>query len=165
MFEDVKTFNIFENVLSKTDFEIIDQYNKLPTWQISKKNFLYTDLSNIEFFSKYCVHLIDEMTKTKHSLYRCYRNGIFPISEGVFHYDTHERGDVTFLMYGHQEWNLDWGGETIFDDENRNFHYIKPTPNAGVYFSSKHWKHQGRPFTMNAKDVVRISYVWKLKRV
>jgi hypothetical protein len=172
MYEDVKTFKIFSNVFDDESFELIKKYNLSETWKISQpvggasqaSNFLYTNLTPIPFFSKYCVQIINEITQTKHELYRCYRNGMVISSRAVAHYDTHNPADTTFLLYAHESWNPDWGGETTFDDEKENFHYVQPIPNSAAYFSAKHWKHQGRSFTINS-PIVRVSYVWKLKRV
>jgi len=136
----------------------IYEFNASQTWGWQDGK-LYSDLDDNEFFSTKCVDWINKLTGVNHTLYRCYRTMYLPDSVSQFHYDTHAKSNRTFLYYGHPVWDNSWGGETTFGEQEET--YVKPKPNMGVYFSSKHWGHNVRPYSKLAQTM-RTVYIWKL---
>ena len=47
------------------------------------------------------------------TLVRCYANRHTFGTEGYIHTDTEREGDLSCVVYMDEEWNVDWGGETV----------------------------------------------------
>jgi len=72
------------------------------------------------------------------SLVTSYMNGHTYGTEGYFHRDWHEEGYTTCIVYLlRDEWDPDWGGETVFIDDDKNIRAsIFPKANRVVVFPS-----------------------------
>jgi Rps23 Pro-64 3,4-dihydroxylase Tpa1-like proline 4-hydroxylase len=58
-----------------------------------------------------------------------------------------EQNELTALVYVSDEWNIEWGGETLFFDENDDCAFAcTPKPGRVVVFHGA-IKHVGRPPT------------------
>ena len=152
-------FQVLDNFFPQEYLDIFYAYNKTETWNISNTiTGPYSDLVD-PFFEKDCVDYINQKLGIHHELYRCHRNAYFPTTVSKPHYDTHDKADRTLIWYGHEHWDVSWGGENTFG-ENEDI-YVKPIPNSLVYFSSKHHKHNIRPISY-ASEIPRITYIWLL---
>jgi len=67
-------------------------------------------------------------------LLRCYINGHTYGIEGYPHTDAIRIGNKTLLIYLNGDWNRDWGGETVFYDDNEVLHAELPKRNKAVLF-------------------------------
>jgi len=86
------------------------------------------------FFSE--THKVDSITLNKSS---------FGTSDLV-HVDSNDNNNYTILAYVNSEWNIDWGGETLFYDSNLQ-EIVKatiPKPGRVVIFDST-LPHSARP--------------------
>jgi hypothetical protein len=156
---DKVAFQVFNNFFPEEYLKIFYEYNKTQTWGLDRViDGPYTDLID-PFFEKDCVDVINKKIGITHELYRCHRNAYYPTTLSKSHYDTHHKADRTFIWYGHEHWNISWGGETTVG-ENDDY-YVKPIPNSALYFSSKHHKHNVRPISFGA-EIPRITYIWLL---
>lgn len=74
-----------------------------------------------------------------HRLIRCYANGHTYGSDGTVHTDTTLPNVYTCIYYPHQNWNPDWGGETMFfnDDKTDVIDCVYPRPNRMVTFDGR----------------------------
>jgi SM-20-related protein len=71
-----------------------------------------------------------------HTLVRCYANGYPYGSEGSIHTDSISPDSFTSIYYPHDEWQPNWGGETVFFDHARTdiIASIYPKPNRLLIF-------------------------------
>lgn len=73
-------------------------------------------------------------------LIRCYMNGHTYGVDGYFHKDTfssqvEHANEYTSVIYLNDEWNLDWGGETIFAENDEIIFSCIPKRNRAVIFN------------------------------
>ena len=86
------------------------------------------------------------MTNTMVNL--CKPDDIFHI-----HNDSHEEGDYTLIYYANLNWNVEWGGDTVFLNENQDdIEYVSQyTPGRFVIFDGR-IPHLIRPSTRLAPE-------------
>jgi len=72
-------------------------------------------------------------------LIRCYWNGYTYGTDGYFHTDAREPGQITGLIFVVPEWEDDWAGETVVKPNE----CCIPAPNRAFFFPS-HFPHVGR---------------------
>ena len=100
-------------------------------------------------------HLPDYIkTKFNISLENCQRGLVNAVtSSGVYHPhdDAGDNAKWSFLYYANMKWDLEWGGDTLFlDDDRVNISsIIQPKPNRVVVFDAK-IPHLIRPSTIIA---------------
>jgi Rps23 Pro-64 3,4-dihydroxylase Tpa1-like proline 4-hydroxylase len=95
-----------------------------------------------------------EFTKNL-SLYRMYVNCFSPLENPLFHTDGTD-GDVTFLFYINEEWNVNDGGETQFYFNN-TLYGIPPQKNRLVWFNAN-LLHKASSFKNKYRFSVAIKY-------
>ena len=71
------------------------------------------------------------------ALVRCYANGHTYGVEGYPHTDSIRAGDQTILVYLNPEWKRDWGGETVFYDNDQIIHAELPKYNKAIKFNGR----------------------------
>jgi SM-20-related protein len=71
-----------------------------------------------------------------HRLIRCYANGHTYGSDGTTHTDSSLPGTYTCVYYPHKTWHPDWGGETVFFNQDKTdiAACVYPRPNRMVVF-------------------------------
>lgn len=96
--------------------------------------------------------ILEQLTKlsvidNEYVCFSCLRNAYKSDDVMGVHTDEDE-GDITALVYGNPEWNINWGGETIFTDkqsiDSDIVASVIPKPGRLVLFDSK-IPHCGRP--------------------
>lgn len=98
-----------------------------------------------------------------HTLVRCYANGMMYGTDGTVHTDSQMPGSTTFVYYPHARWSPNWGGETIFynQEETNIIAVCYPTPNAAVLFDGR-IPHRANGVTRLFPGV-RITLMFKTK--
>jgi SM-20-related protein len=71
-----------------------------------------------------------------HRLIRCYANGATYGSDGTLHTDSKVPGTYTCVYYPHSGWHPDWGGETVFFNQEKTdiIASVYPRPNRMLVF-------------------------------
>jgi len=84
------------------------------------------------------LHLKDKVFPG-HKLVRCYANALSYGMDGTVHTDTTDPGNYTAVYYPHERWSPNWGGETIFynQQENRIISCFYPRPNSIAVFDGR----------------------------
>ena len=166
--DDVKRY---ENFFTKNDFSEIVKFVLQPNWYFGHGSYVAgdkrrgypfwrMDLMENNFFSKYLLNIIEEKTQQNYELFDVYANGHTFGTKGSFHQDWNDRRGITFLYYANENWDLDWGGKTIFDLGLRNYHFVVPKPNSAVLFPGvipHAAEGPSRSFTG-----LRVTVAWKL---
>jgi SM-20-related protein len=104
-----------------------------------------------------------------HRLFRCYANGYPYGVEGTLHVDvegTVAPGEYyTALYYPHLDWSPDYGGETVFFNDNKDeiACAIYPKPNRLVVFASE-IQHVARGVTRRCPHL-RITLMFKTQKI
>jgi len=80
------------------------------------------------------------------SLLRCYTNAHTFGVEGYPHTDSSRPHDYTLVIYMNQEWQRNWGGETMIYAGNQIVHAELPQFNHGLIFPGASW-HSARSVT------------------
>lgn len=126
--------------------------------------FWYLDLNSTPFFTDIVANRIREVTGLDFIVDRVYANGQTHGLCGSVHRDRQvcEEGEYrTFLLYTHPEWDLSWGGSTVFyDEQSKQETLVLPKPNHAVLFDSK-MPHMGYEPTRHCKEL-RVSVAFKL---
>lgn len=116
-------------------------------------------------FSDECIQLLynklKELLPENARLIRCYANGHTCGVDANIHYDDIRENTMTFIFYPMSEWNVDWGGETIFwDRQNREIiKSVLPKSNRLLEFPSYLW-HGARPISRYCNKL-RITLMFK----
>ena len=159
----------YKNVLTKEQQDyVVKKTIMSDRWSFSQKSddskpdnytFWQLDLNNDKFFSETFLDRIKELTGKNFDVERIYANGQTYGLPGAFHKDTREPNGRTFLYYANPQWNVDWGGETIFY-ENNNPTVNFPVPNSAVYFDGN-IKHFGKDPSRKT-NILRVTVAFKL---
>jgi SM-20-related protein len=74
-----------------------------------------------------------------HTLVRCYANGMCYGMDGTVHIDARQPGHYTFIYYPHERWSPNWGGETLFYNQEETMieACAMPTPNSAILFDGR----------------------------
>jgi Rps23 Pro-64 3,4-dihydroxylase Tpa1-like proline 4-hydroxylase len=89
---------------------------------------------------------IDSLFETRYRMYRCYCN-VASFGDMLFtHTDCQPNAqEMTALWFIQKEWNHEWGGETLFYDNNNDAAFVaSPKPGRLVIFDGA-ILHAGRP--------------------
>ncbi len=72
----------------------------------------------------------------RHTLVRCYANGLQYGSDGTLHTDAVAKNSYTTVYYPHSHWDPNWGGETVFFNDAKTdiIGCVYPKPNRMVTF-------------------------------
>ena len=83
---------------------------------------------------------------------------------GSLHKDVEEDDNYykTFLFYVNDWWGWEWGGETIFVEDDK-IHKEFPMPNTGLLFSSN-IIHAGLEPTRHCREL-RVTLAFKMKEI
>lgn len=163
----------FDNLFSNADFYTINEYLQRDKWWFGHgsypKNhpnfhnstpFWGMTLDDENYFTDYLLNIIQEKTNQKFSLYTVYANGHTYGTKGSFHQDWFEDNGRTFLYYANSEWDVEWGGKTIFDLGNGKYYYHLPKPNSAIYFPGI-IPHTAES-TTRLFTGLRVTVAWKL---
>jgi|RhiMethySRZTD1v2_1073278.scaffolds.fasta_scaffold129085_3 SM-20-related protein len=98
-----------------------------------------------------------------HTLVRCYANGMCYGMDGTVHVDARQPGNYTFIYYPQAKWSPNWGGETIFynDEETRIEACVMPRPNSAIFFDGRQ-PHRANGVTRQFPGT-RITLMFKTK--
>lgn len=101
----------------RVDFNTEDLSSKLKVGQVSEN--LLSDL----------------IPDKQYELYRAYINMTNYGDVEYPHTDCSvDQKDITVLYYAHNQWEQDWGGETLFYDDDSSALAVAPTPGRFVVF-------------------------------
>ena len=100
-----------------------------------------------------------------HTLVRCYANGMAYGMDGTVHTDDTVAGSYTAVYYPHERWSPNWGGETMFynQNENRVTACFYARPNSAVVFDGR-IPHRANGVT-RAYAGTRITLMFKTEKV
>jgi SM-20-related protein len=123
-----------------------------------------TPIASVTFQDE-CIQLLYNKIKEKlpsnARLIRCYANGHTCGVDANIHYDDIRENTITFIFYPMSEWNVDWGGETIFwNRQTREIvKSVFPKSNRLLEFPSYLW-HGARPISRYCNKL-RITLMFK----
>jgi hypothetical protein len=137
----------YDDFFTNKEFEKILEYVNRPCWGFGHgsydkshpqyKNsipFWGMNLDGEEYFTDYLLNIIQKRTNTKFDLLTVYANGHTFGTKGSFHQDWYDNSERTFLLYANPEWNVEWGGNTVFDFGNGDYQFSVPRPNTAIMF-------------------------------
>lgn len=129
------------------------------------QNLLIGTPINSVIFENDCIqklyHKIKTLVPNDARLIRCYANGHTYGVDANIHYDDIRENTKTFIFYLMKEWNIDWGGETIFwNRQTREIvKSVIPKSNRLLEFPSFLW-HGARPMSRYCNKL-RITLMFK----
>lgn len=119
------------------------------------------------------VSALEEKVDKKFAINRIYFNGQFFGMPGCPHIDSGSTNKYTFLLYLNPEWDLTWGGQTIFYDKSfdeetgettthsENYKVYYPQKNLSLFFPATIFHYAECP-TKNCSEL-RITLAFKLE--
>jgi len=170
-----KVFPI-ENFLNIEEFsELLYKINNFTYnpdsigWKLSglsksgDKKFWHINLENIDYFSSFLFEKIKIYIKKRwnEDVYysKIYLNGQTFGQQGYHHTDDENPNSRTFLIYCNPNWNIEWGGATIFYS-NGNIISVYPKPLKAVYFDGN-VPHFAQTLSRDFLDL-RVTLAYKL---
>lgn len=128
--------------------------NNIPFWKLP--------LDDQTFFTSHLFDILEERTDKDFELLEVYCNGQTYGQDGYPHLDNVHGETHTFLYYANQDWNLTWGGQTVFL-VNGNRIGIDPRPNTAILFTTD-LIHYGEAYNQFCRDL-RMTVCYKLKEI
>ncbi len=181
-FDDIK---IYDSVLNDEIFKTFPEHMRKQKWGIqsaepSSKNFFWKMyLNDDDFFCKKIFGEIKLLIGDNYILDTVYFNAQGPTQTGDPHKDNDKDNAYTFLIYANLDWDIMWGGHTIFinrywDDINKTQKYFDgykqletksymPVPNRALFFPSNIYHFAEGP-TKNC-GFFRFTLAYKLVRI
>ncbi len=148
------------NFIQNSYFKLGSSSNEVVLWQRSKtffqSSFSKEDFNNFKFIN-------DELLQKlqNYQVERCWAVASSPFSTYYYHCDGDEPG-ITVLYYVNSRWNREWGGETLFaNDEGECEIAVEYKPNRVVIFDSL-IEHKPSSISIEA-DEFRFVFVIQMK--
>ncbi len=126
----------------------------IPFWKLP--------LDDEPFFTEHLFNIIQTKTEKQFDLLEVYCNGQTYGQDGHPHLDTVWGETHTFLYYANKDWNLTWGGQTVFLVNNKRIG-IDPYPNSGILFTTD-LLHYGEAYNQFCRDL-RMTVCYKLREI
>lgn len=159
----------FRDILTKEEQQECLRILEEPSWSFSGKSndidfaFWYKELMHVEFFRKTFYNRILELTGDKLEIQRLYANGQTHGQPGSLHEDDHRENSWTFLYYANPYWEIQWGGDTVFYKNEKEYDVVQLIPNTAVFFKGN-LLHAGLEPTRHFKGL-RMTVAFKLLKV
>jgi len=128
--------------------------SNIPFWKLP--------LGKEEFFTEYMFSILKERTQMNFELLEVYCNGQTYGQDGHPHLDNVWGETHTLLYYANKDWNLTWGGQTVFINQGERVG-IDPIPNSAILFTTD-LMHYGEAFNQFCRDL-RTTVCYKLKEM
>ena len=163
----------YSNFLNKQEHDyVVAKTLKGNTWALSGRSindgnefyFWYMELMQDVFFTEHMLNKIKIIIGKNFAIERVYANGQTYGLSGSYHQDTLDNGNIykTFLYYVNPSWKSEWGGSTLFKQDEEV--YTQPfIPNNAILFDSPTY-HVGLEPTRHCKDL-RVTVAFKLRDI
>jgi len=138
----------------KSDVGDESYQSNIPFWKLP--------LDEEPFFTSILFDILKERTDKDFELLEVYCNGQTYGQDGHPHIDNVHGETHTFLYYANQNWNLTWGGQTVFL-VNGNRIGIDPRPNTAILFTTD-LMHYGEAYNQFCRDL-RMTVCYKLREL
>jgi SM-20-related protein len=132
----------FSDVLTDSQYKfVVERTTKSKSWLFeagSDPKFIGSwrlDLDEEPFFSQTCLETIEKFSVKKFRLDRVYATGRTFGQCGDFYQGYTQSSNHTFIYYVNPEWDITWGGETVFRTPN-GLLAMTPHPNSGILFDN-----------------------------
>jgi len=166
----LSTINVYNEFLTEKEQVEILNYLKGPVFSgthtsngdvDNQRLFFRANLESVDLFLNLIPKITQMLPTASYKLVRCWAIAHQTGSHGDIHQDT--GGDFSVIIYPHETWHVNWGGETIFFDHNK-YEIIKsllPLPRQAVAFNSTIF-HCARPTTSHFLGIrYVINYLFK----
>jgi Rps23 Pro-64 3,4-dihydroxylase Tpa1-like proline 4-hydroxylase len=166
----MSVISVHDNFLSENEQHDILTYLQKPIFsgtQTSTGNttgqriFFRADLETVDLFLELISKITPLLPQHNYKLVRCWAIAHQSGSHGDIHQDVD--GDISVIVYPHNAWHVNWGGETIFFDSEK-YDIVKsvlPVPFRAVVFESNIY-HCARPTTSHFLGIrYVINYLFK----
>ena len=158
----------FDTILDRDEMYEVDRIASRPRWQFGAmsdtnmphKKFWKMDIKGVAMFDTYIPEKMELLLPFKFEILDYYMNGHTHGLDGSIHRDA---SDYTFVLYCNPQWDLTWGGKTIFVQDDGKFDAVFPKPASAVCFPSDilHWAED----TTRDYYGLRVSAAYKLKKL
>jgi len=159
----------FRDVLAISEQQECIQILDEPTWAFFGRSndvdfsFWYKELIDKKFFNNIFFNKILLLTGKKLKLERLYANGQTHGLPGSLHEDDHRENSWTFLYYANPYWEVQWGGETVFYKNEKDYGTAQLIPNTAIFFKGN-MLHAGLEPTRHFKGL-RMTVAFKLLEI
>jgi hypothetical protein len=154
-------------------------FSNISSKEYKHKIFWVMNLNNEPFFTEVVFEQVKKIIGSNYVLDRVYANGQTYGLDGAPHSDEILDNSYTFLVYMNKQWDLLWGGYTIFlnryhdsatenvtffDGDNTNkTKKILPSPNKAVFFPGAIYHYAESP----SRDFygLRMTLAYKLRKM
>jgi hypothetical protein len=177
---------VYERVFEPDNFTKIEQLIKTPSWRMQTSmekggsTFWKLVLDDNKFITETCFNQIKELIGDNFTINTVYINAQSSLQSGDPHIDSEVEDEYTFMIYINQDWDITWGGHTVFfsrywdnlDKTYNNFfthtdriHTVSflPVPNLGLFFPSNIVHFAEGPSKKMSQ--LRLTLAYKLKKI
>ena len=164
MMHDDSEVTQFTDILSDEEFDKLEELLYRPKWGYTHKSTAddrwrrwRMELKDDEFFTKFFFEKIKTLTDRSFLIKAVYANGQTYGQNGSWHQDSTEPNYYAFIFYANREWDMLWGGSTLFNSGIS----IYPIPNSAVFFPCNIF-HYGQEPTRHFEGL-RMTVAYKLE--
>ena len=154
----------FTDILSDEEFDKLEELLYRPKWGYTHKSTAddkwrrwRMELKDDLFFTELFLKKIENLTDKSFEIKAVYANGQTYGQNGSWHQDSIEPNYYAFIYYANRDWDLLWGGSTLFNSGIS----IYPIPNSAVFFPCNIF-HYGQEPTRHFEGL-RMTVAYKLE--
>jgi hypothetical protein len=166
----MKFYTQYKNVLGQEELQTtFDALLVDPGWSFHGRSvddgftFWYKHLTDNKFFSEYMFEKVRALTGKNFDIERIYANGQSHGMPGSLHQDNPANNAYTFLYYANPRWDITWGGETVFYENNQEYGSVLYVPNSAILFKGSLF-HAGLEPTRHMSGL-RVTVAFKLLEI
>ena len=154
----------FTDILSDEEFDKLEELLYRPKWGYTHKSTAddkwrrwRMELKDDSFFTELFLKKIENLTDKSFEIKAVYANGQTYGQNGSWHQDSTEPNYYAFIYYANRDWDLLWGGSTLFESGVS----LHPVPNTAVFFPCDIF-HYGQEPTRHFEGL-RMTVAYKLE--
>ena len=160
---DINQVKVIDNFLDEENYSKLVQFIDKHHDEAANTSWFWTmPVTDVFYFSTTLLQVINKKLKQEHTLERVYFNGMSFGQNAEFHWDDTRDEASTLLLYVLPCYKWEWGGHTMFLDEQHKDFSVAPCPNRATYFPAR-ILHKAFSFVENSAPL-RVSLAFKLTK-
>ena len=144
---------VYKSLMTSTQWSFVGGRFPNRFWHID-------GLEHDLYFRSYLFKIICDKLDKSFDVKRIYCNGQTACQSGTPHMDD---GDITFLYYPNLEWEVGFGGELFFIEDDEIIKTVSYKPNRAVIFPAKNIHYAGAPnrFVTDLRISLAYKFLYK----
>lgn len=178
LINDIDCLEIFRYCITTPNWRIQQSYSGIRSDKKPQNMFWQFQIDHETAVVKNATQKVKSIVGNDYYIDECYVNGQSTLQEGSLHCDRNVDSSYTFLIYINPEWNITWGGCTVFInqyvtnnnevkffDDQKEMKCIRftPQPKCGMLFPANYLHYAEAPTKYFTG--IRMTLVYKLMKI